>query len=281
MSILRSLLRPVTALRTRIRERRASGHHRKFPTQVIQLGVIFLAIGVAVFFLRERFVPESFGDLGHYRADAVAINAALEPRYAGWQACAMCHTDKVEEKNKSFHRTVSCETCHGPASDHTTNPMQIKPDVPAGREPCLACHSYLASRPTGFPQIIEERHNPVRACTGCHNAHDPTPPGIIEECSACHNTIARSKAVSPHAPLDCEICHEAPPEHKVRPHAHLPNKPFEREFCGTCHARGARPTEVISEIDLSVYDIPRIDLVTHGGTFVCWQCHYQHSPEAR
>ncbi|MDH3273199.1 MAG: hypothetical protein OEM64_05590 [Gammaproteobacteria bacterium] len=279
--MFRALVEQIVALRTRIRERRVASSRRKVPTQVIQLGVIFLAVGVGMFLMRQKFVPETFGDLGHYRGAAVAANAELEPHYAGWQQCAMCHPDKVETKNRSFHRTVSCETCHGPASDHTSNPMGLKPELPTGREPCLVCHSYLASRPTGFPQVIEDRHNPVRACTGCHDAHDPTPPESIQECSACHNTIARSKAVSPHAPLDCEACHEVQPEHKVQPRAHVPKKPFERAFCGTCHAKGAEAPEEIRGVDLTVYEIPRIDLVTHGGTFVCWQCHYQHSPEAR
>jgi hypothetical protein len=279
--MFKTLAKPFVALRTWIRGFGRASDGSKFPTQIIQLGIVFAAIGASVIVLRQNFIPESFGDLGHYRADAVAVNAELEPQYAGWQVCAGCHPDKVEMKNTSYHRTVSCESCHGPAKEHTGNFMNVRPEIPTGREPCLACHSYLASRPTGFPQIIEDRHNPVQACTGCHDAHDPTPPESIQECSACHNTIARSKAVSPHAPLDCEVCHEVPPEHKVQPRAHLPQKPFEREFCGNCHATGAGTPDVISGIDLSVYDIPRINLTTHGGTFVCWQCHYQHSPEAR
>jgi len=271
----------ITALRARIREWRASLSRRWFPTQIIQLGVLFVIIGVGFFVLRQEFIPESFGELGHYRADAVAEVAALEPLYAGWEICAICHTDKVEIKNASYHRTVSCETCHGPASDHTNDPMEQHPVVPAGREPCLACHSYLASRPTGFPQILEERHNPMRACATCHDPHDPTPPGLLEECSACHNSIARTKSISHHAPLECEVCHEAAPEHKERPRAHLPKKPFERAFCGTCHATEAKPPDVLYGVDFTVYEIPRIDLITHGGTLVCWECHYQHSPEAR
>ena len=279
--MIRTLLKPLAALRTWLKNLGGGSRQRRIPTQLIQLGIVFALVGVSVFFLRQKFVPETFGDLGHYRAAAVAVNADLEPRYAGWQKCVLCHADKVETKNSSYHRTVSCESCHGPANDHANRPMRLRPERPAGRQPCLACHSFLTSRPTGFPQIIEERHNPVRACTGCHDAHDPTPPETIQECSACHNTIARSKAVSAHAPLECEVCHETPAEHKVQPRAHLPRKPFEREFCGTCHAAGTDAPGVVHEVDLSVYDIPRIDLTTHGGTFVCWQCHYQHSPEVR
>ena len=279
--MIRTLLETIKGLRTRIRAWRAASSRRKIPTQVIQLGVIFVAIGVSVFLLRQKFIPESFGELGHYRADAVVAIAALEPRYAGWQVCAMCHPDKVEVKNKSYHRNVSCEACHGPANDHTEDFIEHLPEIPVGREPCLACHSYLASRPTGFPQILEERHNPMRPCTNCHDPHDPTPPEHPQECSACHTSIARTKAISHHAPVDCEVCHEVPPEHKERPRAHLPKKPFEREFCGTCHATDATPPDALRGVDFTVYEIPRIDLVTHGGTFVCWQCHYQHSPEAR
>ncbi len=254
---------------------------RRFPVQLIQLGVIFAVVVVAVFLLRKQFIPASFGELGHYRTAAVASNAALEPRYAGWQECAICHFDQVEIKNKSYHRTVSCETCHGPASGHANDPIELSPVVPEGRKPCLACHGYLASRPTGFAQIIEERHNPVRACVGCHDPHDPTPPEQPQECSACHNTIARTISISHHAPLACEVCHQVPPEHKQHPRAHLPRKPFEREFCGTCHATGATPPSELHGVDLTLYEIPRVDLSTHGGTFVCWQCHYQHAPEAR
>ena len=41
------------------------------------------------------------------------------------------------------------------------------------------------------------------------------------------------------------------------------------------------PPELLSGVDLSQFEIPRIDFDTHGGTFACWDCHYQHSPEAR
>lgn len=279
--MIKSLLKPFIALRAWIREWRAAPSRWRFPTQAVRVGVIFLAIIVGALLLRQKFIPESFGELGHYRAVAVTENAALEPQFAGWQACAICHSDKVETKNASYHRHLSCETCHGPASDHKNNPMTISPEVPAGREPCLTCHVYLASRPTGFAQIIEERHNPALPCSGCHEPHDPTPPSTPQECAACHNSIARTIAVSAHAPLDCEVCHSVGEEHKVRPRANLAQKPTERAFCGSCHDTKATPPDLLRGVDLTQFDIPRINLVTHGGTFVCWQCHFQHSPEAR
>jgi len=256
---------------------------RRVPFQVVQLGTVILIAGAGLFAARARFVPESFGDLGHYRADAVDFVASHELQYAGWQLCAECHEDEVATKNRSFHRTVSCETCHGAARAHAIEEDDEPPTLPTRRSLCLTCHSYLPSRPTGFPQIVEQRHEPAKLCHKCHDPHDPTPSERPNSCSACHATIARVKAISHHEPLECQVCHETPSEHSLRPRAHLPKKPFEREFCGSCHARGAEPPTVIQgvRLDLSEHAIPRIDQVTHGGTLLCWQCHYQHSPEAR
>jgi hypothetical protein len=153
-----------------------------------------------------------------------------------------------------------------------------------GRQPCLGCHRYLSARPTGFPQVLAESHNPLLPCAGCHQPHDPTPPETPSTCAACHASIARIKSVSHHAPVACEVCHDAPAEHRELPRSHLPSKPFQREFCGTCHAEGATVPARIRDVELgelAAYEIPRIDLGSHGGTLLCWQCHYQHSPEAR
>ena len=254
---------------------------RRLPNQVLQLAVVFAVVAVGMILLRQRFVPESFGDLGHYRADAVDLIAAQALQYAGWQVCADCHTDEVEAKNHSFHRSLSCEVCHGAARAHANEETDDTPPLPTRRDQCLQCHSYLPSRPTGFPQVVAERHEPARPCHTCHDPHDPTPPERLESCSACHAAISRVKGVSHHAPLDCTVCHETPAEHSVLPRSNLPRKPFEREFCGTCHAEGVEKPAVLEGVDLSDYAIPLVDLDTHGGTLVCWQCHYQHSPEAR
>lgn len=255
--------------------------NRRIPNQVLQLAVVFAIFAVVVLLARQRFVPESFGEIGHYRADAVGLNASRPLHYAGWQVCADCHDEQVEMKNRSFHRSLSCEVCHGAAWAHANDETDETPPLPTQRSQCLQCHGYLPSRPTGFPQVVADRHEPARPCHTCHDPHDPTPPDRVDECSACHAAIYRVKSVSHHAPLDCTVCHKAPAEHSVLPRSNLPSKPFEREFCGKCHAEGARKPVGIKGLDLSDYDIPHVDMDTHGGTLVCWQCHYQHSPEAR
>jgi hypothetical protein len=242
----------------------------KIPDQVLRLGLLFLVVVAAMIVVRGRLVPETFGDLGHYRAAAVDEVASQQVRYAGWQTCVECHDSEGEVKNASYHRTLACEVCHGPGYVHSQDPDVGQLLMPRQRgEGCLYCHAYLASRPTGFPQIIETRHNPAKPCISCHDPHDPTPPETPGSCSACHAQIARTKAISHHATLDCETCHVAAPEHRENPRAYLPKKPTENAFCGQCHARGAD----------SPANIPRVDLASHAGRDLCWQCHYPHFPE--
>jgi hypothetical protein len=217
-------------------------------------------------------VPETFGELGHYRAASIDAIAAQPIRYAGAQVCIECHEEHGQTKNDSYHRTLSCEVCHGPAANHAEDPESHRPHAPRKRgEACLYCHEYLPSRPTGFPQIIETMHSPMQPCISCHEPHDPTPPDVPQSCSACHRQIARTKAISHHTSLDCETCHEARPEHREDPRANLPKKPTAREFCGQCHGAGE---------DAGI-EIPQVDLGTHGNSYLCWQCHYPHFPESQ
>lgn len=243
----------------------------KLPGPVVRILLAFIIAIVALVVIRGMFVPESFGEIGHYRAAAVPQIAALPIRYAGLEACVECHDDVGETKAGSYHRGLTCEGCHEAAALHVEDPAEHRPFVPSGRTVCLRCHGYLASRPTGFPQIIEKIHNPMEPCVTCHDPHDPTPPEIPGECSACHAAIARTIAVSHHWSLECETCHKADAQHKQTPRAALPSKPTERAFCGGCHARGAP----------SAAGIPRIDLAEHGGRYLCWQCHYPHDPVGR
>jgi len=164
---------------------------------------------------------------------------------------------------------VQCEVCHGPAAAHADDPDSGMPPAPRDRSKCPLCHGYNPSRPTGFPQIDPQSHNPSQSCITCHRPHQPVTPNVPEECSACHGEIARTKAVSPHAQLACTRCHQAPEEHKVHPRLAVAEKPRTRALCGECHAKGAdAPAQ-----------IPRISMGSHGNGYVCWQCHYPHHPE--
>ncbi len=240
------------------------------PQQLKRLLVVFVVLTAGLLASRRLLLPKTFGELGHYRAAAVDTIQQLPIRYAGREVCATCHADIADQHKQGHHQTVSCEVCHGPAAAHTESPTDNKPPAPRQRGYCPLCHGYDPSRPTGFPQIDPVAHNPVKPCITCHNPHHPEPPHVPEECSACHGQIARTKAVSRHALLACTQCHETPVQHKVIPRQIRPQKPRSREFCGGCHAKDAS----------SPKEIPRIEMGTHGGRYLCWQCHYPHLPEA-
>jgi hypothetical protein len=243
----------------------------RIPEQVLPLFVVLVIAVVALVQARRLFVPETFGDRGHFRAAAIDSVLAQPIKYAGSLECQECHDEVSELKATSYHRSLACEVCHGAAKDHVDDPGEVSPTIPRGRNQCLYCHSYLPSRPTGFPQIVELTHNAPEQCTNCHDPHDPTPPHTPGTCSACHANIARTIAVSHHHSLECEVCHETQPEHKTDPRAFPPKKPAVRDFCGDCHGQDAQ----------SPPKIPRVDLATHGGRYLCWQCHYPHFPEGR
>jgi hypothetical protein len=242
----------------------------RFPKQFIPLTIIFIMAVAALVLARAFLVPESFGKYGHYRADAVEEIAALPVVYAGAKACGDCHDDIVSLKGGSHHQGVACEACHGPAAAHTENPDEVKPQIPQGRGHCPICHGYNPSRPSGFPQIMPDRHNPGRPCIACHNPHSPTLPSAPEECAACHREIANDKMVSPHTMLACAQCHTVPVEHLTSPRIARAEKPTDKSTCAQCHSRVGGKKLVA----------PIVDFETHGAGYLCWDCHYPHHPEA-
>ena len=239
------------------------------PQQVYRLAIAFALVLSALVTARYFLVPETFGELGHYRAAALDSIAAHPKKYAGHQECTLCHGDIADARLASFHRGVTCESCHGPAAAHTAAPMEVTPTIPGGRGLCLLCHEFDPARPTGFPQVESTLHNVRSPCTTCHDPHAPTLPMAPGECGACHGQIARQKAVSHHTSLACTTCHEAPEEHKLAPRTVQPTKPIARAFCGACHAGAAGAPG----------PIPQVDLRNHGSPYLCWQCHYPHFPE--
>jgi hypothetical protein len=242
----------------------------KIPQQIIPLIILFALVISSLFVARYFLVPDSFGDLGHYRADSVEEIKAQIPVYAGYQVCYDCHDDIYDLKADSYHKGVSCEACHGPAGEHVEAPDEVTPNIPRGRGYCPLCHGYNPSRPSGFPQIMPERHNPGQECMECHDPHNPLLPHAPEECSACHRDIANVKMVSHHVNLACTVCHEAPDEHMSNPKFVKAQKPTSKETCGNCH----------DENSDSDKKIPKIDIETHSERYLCWDCHYPHHPEA-
>lgn len=243
----------------------------RIPRQLIPLFILAILVIAAFVTARQVFVPPSFGKLGFYRADALQEASQIEINYAGAEACADCHYEIEELKAASFHRKISCETCHGPGADHVDSPDENLPFVPKGRDFCPVCHGYNPSRPSGFPQILATQHNPGKACMTCHDPHNPTPPHTPEECSACHRSIANQKLVSEHTSLPCTQCHKVPKGHNANPRFVRAEKPTSSATCAVCHDQNAVHSD----------EIPKVDIESHGERHVCWDCHYPHYPEGK
>ncbi len=136
--------------------------------------ILILAI-IGFLFIRSFIVPGSFGQYGWYRGDSVKEIRDLPVGYAGSASCSdnSCHKTIYSIWADSRHKTVNCETCHGPLENHVTN-TRIMP-VPANdsREFCGLCHFKKAARPDAFPQIDPETHGENLRCVYCHNPHTP------------------------------------------------------------------------------------------------------------
>jgi len=238
----------------------------KIPDQIVRLAILFLLL-IAVLSSIFLILPPALKERKLQRAAGVEKEQSRAVKYAGAEICGACHPLQYATKKAGYHRSLSCETCHGPAKEHTRNPVAVKPQVPQGRDFCPVCHAYDPSRPLGFPQVNPVAHNPMKPCVTCHNPHDPKPPQTPQSCTACHRTIERSKAVSPHALLECTTCHTAPEQHRIDPLSTRVTKPSNREFCGQCHSK-----------DSKVAGPPKINLASHHEKYLCWQCHYPHMP---
>ncbi len=142
---------------------------------LVNVAITFVVVITGFLVVRSFFVPESYGRIGRYRADAIDEIKALPLRYAGQQDCVVCHEDRVKEKGKGAHKKMSCESCHGAAKAHVDAPADVKPPRPAtSRDYCGRCHSYNISRPKSFPQVKLDTHNTDAECTMCHDPHDPS-----------------------------------------------------------------------------------------------------------
>ena len=141
----------------------------------IKRHLIILAILVAVFLVFQRLmIPESFGELGYYRANSLEDNQLFEAHYAGRETCNECHEDMSDLKEMDLHNGLSCETCHGPGLAHTIDSDSAELIIPDGRNFCGRCHAKnTARKEDAVLQIDLREHNPDKNCTYCHNPHAP------------------------------------------------------------------------------------------------------------
>ncbi len=143
----------------------------KMPPQITRLVLLTLVIVCIYFGARHLLTPQSFGQYGHYRANALQEIAAREPFWAGRNTCDACHGEIVRKLAAAEHKGLSCETCHGPSKAHVENPEVKLPRLSYGQ--CVRCHEASPSRPAWLHQITPVKHYTGSVCTECHVPHQP------------------------------------------------------------------------------------------------------------
>lgn len=144
------------------------------PPQLRRLIPMF-AVFIALFLLVRHFlVPDTFGEYGFYRGDALIDIASQEPVLASKDECSDCHWDMREKLDNDMHAGLTCLICHGPGTDHVENPEADNIEKHSGRVFCGRCHQYNAAKsPYVINQIdVKTHHTELDNCIECHNPHE-------------------------------------------------------------------------------------------------------------
>jgi hypothetical protein len=143
----------------------------KMPPQILRLVLLTITIVATYMVARFFLTPASFGALGHYRANAMGELQNRPITFAGKKSCDECHSDHFQKLSKSEHKTLSCESCHGPAQAHVENPDLKLEKLTFAH--CVRCHEASPSRPKWLKQIVSKDHYTGQRCTECHSPHQP------------------------------------------------------------------------------------------------------------
>lgn len=145
----------------------------KLPPQIVRLVILTIAIVGSYVVARQIFTPKSFGQYGHYRGDALMEIASRQPIYGGKKSCNECHSEVLDKLAKYEHKTISCESCHGPSKAHGDDPDHHDAKKPTS-DLCLRCHEYNSARPIFLKQIDLKKHYTDKGkCIECHLPHQP------------------------------------------------------------------------------------------------------------
>jgi uncharacterized CHY-type Zn-finger protein len=140
---------------------------------LIRPAVVLLAGIVLFLLLRSAVVPKAFGKYGHYRPAALDTSRARPVRFAGQEACLLCHEDEGKVRAAGRHAHVACEACHGALATHADDPTALNPTLPDTATLCRRCHERDAAKPAKFPQVVTAEHSGGQRCNVCHLPHNP------------------------------------------------------------------------------------------------------------
>ena len=216
------------------------------------------------------------------------------------QLCATCHEAYVKHHETNAHRGQSCETCHGPGSEHIRTRgkepgliRSFKRMSPAERsETCLQCHEENSCDP-GSSWRSSAHANAGVACTDCHTGHYNVLPGMqatdLTKADAAGRDIllARLPGVidetlpGPEAQAEVTSAMEAPvgADSKalgaITPH-----------ICYRCHANMSRQKDIANShqicgaigFDCTTCHNPHGNVRPETRSDLCLKCHDNSSP---
>lgn len=212
--------------------------------------LVVIALVAILFVVRQAYVPDDFGVhergymYGWYREGSIGDWKWATAKYQGRESCEPCHEKQVDSISGMPHAAIQCENCHGPATDHPSDPAKLPSD--RTRELCLRCHAklrYPSSARGGLRGIDPGTHHPGPACVACHPPHHPTLTNRQsptssgrhgnEYCRPCHQAQVDAIVGMPHEIVYCESCHGHARNHPTNPAKLAIDKT--RKPCLRCH----------------------------------------------
>lgn len=166
--------------------------------------LVLLIVGGSVGYLRTEMVPETWGQRGPYRADALKVIASQPVGFPTDAQCLKCHDSVREERAESPHKSVACAHCHGHGHQHMAQAEKAATDgttvvenasawdrdfftkqdlyITRDRATCLSCHERVVGMPATFRSIHVKSHleeqgaenaDSPEVCFECHTGHSP------------------------------------------------------------------------------------------------------------
>ncbi|MBL6995735.1 hypothetical protein [Desulfobacula sp.] len=158
----------------------------------LRLLIVLLSIGVLAgggFLFKNLLLPDSFGDYGAYRADAITEAVLVPIRHGTNTSCFKCHPYEAKIHKNGRHQTISCEFCHGVYADHVADGKKTGA-LPVKKEKeittlCLRCHN----------TEIKARHEEVIKTVAMPNHLKDQNVKITHDCNQCHHVHAPLKYI--------------------------------------------------------------------------------------
>ena len=171
---------------------------------LLVLLLLIAAGGAGFMYIRGEMIPESYGQIGPYRAAALGEIAARPSGIMADATCLKCHADVGEERAGTLHEAVGCIHCHGLGREHVaearraaeTSGVEVSPAkkwdgnfltdidlyITKDRATCMACHQAVVGMPKDFKKINIAEHLEEQG------AEEPTSRETCFECHEGHNT---------------------------------------------------------------------------------------------